>query len=119
MASAHAQAKYDARRAIHDAMSVDAVYTPPEGGATTALRVRWHNTINRHGDLQNQGFTEIIEGIDRMIFDLEELMAKSLTLSRGGLVTLEPMMGSAAFLLDAEEPDTGPIERIWLVTRSA
>lgn len=119
MTSPLAQIKHDARRALHDAMKVEATYVPPGGGAATALGVRWHNKINRVGDLDNQGWAEIIEGIDRIIFDREELAAKSLTLAEGGVVTLELLMGGFSFVLGAQEPDDGPIERIWIVTRGA
>lgn len=115
--SAFAQIKYDARRAVHDALKVDAVYTGPDGITSVTLGVRWHNKINRHGDIEAQGYAEIIEGIDRIIFDLEELAAKSVTLRREGTVTMPEIMGGATFSLDAQEPDAGPMLRIWLVTR--
>lgn len=115
--SAFAQIKHDARRAVHDALAVEAVYTDPDGVNATTLSVRWHNRINRHGDMDAQGYAEIIENIDRIIFDLEELAAKGVTLAREGTVTLSALLGGATFSLDAQEPDSGPIERIWLVTR--
>jgi hypothetical protein len=115
--SAFAQIKHDARRAVHDALSVEVVYTGPDGLTTETLSVRWHNRINRHGDLDVQGYAEIVENIDRVIFDLEELAAKGVTLAREGSITLPEIMGGATFSLDTQEPDSGPIERIWLVTR--
>lgn len=114
-----AQLKHDARRAIHDTMRVTCDYTATGIPSGTQLGVRWHNKINRMGDLENQGYAEIVEGIDRMIFDLEELSAKGITLVRNGVVTLPEIMGSISFALDVQEPDTGPIERIWLVTRES
>lgn len=113
-----AQLKHDARRAIHDTMKVTCGYVAPGVPPGTQLGVRWHNKINRMGDLENQGYAEIVEGIDRMIFDLAELSEKGITLTRDGLVTLPALMGGIEFALDVQEPDTGPIERIWLVTRS-
>lgn len=112
-----AQLKHDARRALHDTLKVTCEYAAPGVAPGTTLGVRWHNKISRHGDLENQGYAEIVEGIDRMIFDLAELSEKGITLVRDGIVTMPALMGGFSFALDVQEADTGPIERIWLVTR--
>lgn len=107
--------KAQVRQTVHDTMSTEADYTSPEG-VVTALRVRWHNKIARHGDLLDAGYAEVIEGVNRVIFNIPELNEKSVTLEQRGTVTLtDPLFMGAVLILDTMEPVVGPVEQIWNV----
>lgn len=120
MAYNHAAQKARSRRIVHTTMAVSGLYAFGVD-APRAVTVRWHNKITVHGDLQHEGYAQILEGVDRLIFNIEELAAPSdggaaLQLQRGGIITL-PDYQNAAFELDTEQPVDGPIEQIWSVAR--
>lgn len=101
------------RRVVHNTFGGDAKYMDfmqPE----IALTVRWHNKIQVGGDLEGAGYAETIEGIERIIFDREELLAKGVTLRNNGTVI---MADGTVLTLGTQEPIVGPIEVIWQVAR--
>lgn len=103
-----------ARRTVHTYLSVGALYTHSPLDEPVGLRVRWHNKIARFGDLEDGGYAEIVEGINRLIFDADELDEKGIVLMKGAKVTLtDPGFNNAALVLDTAEPRIGPIEVIW------
>lgn len=126
--------KNRARRAIHGRLAVPASLVDddhPDGlvfgdeytGA--GLRVRFHNKIDRTGDLDGD-YSQIIDGIEKLVF-LDENVAEvsaalvangeaPLVLSRGAEVTIEGYKG-LTFSLDTQEPPDGPAETIWVVAR--
>lgn len=115
--------KYAARRAVHSALSVSALYRDEFTILPIPLKVRWHMKQQLVGQLDSGGYAETIEGIERIIFDMEELTAKGVELMRTGIVELtdleylQPDGNKPTFELEVQELDTGPIERIWKVTR--
>lgn len=129
-----ADIKANARRAIHGKLAVSASYVDedhPDGlifaedYVGTGLTVRYHNKIDRSGDLDGD-YAEIIDGIDRLVF-LDENVAEvsaalelngelPLVLSRTGVVTIAEYKG-LRFALDNQEPPDGPLETIWGVAR--
>lgn len=101
------------RRVVHNTFGGDAVYfdsIQPE----TGLSVRWHNKIQVAGDLEGQGYAETIEGVERVVFDREELAAKGVVLRNNGVVR---MADGTVLILAVQEPIVGPIEVIWQVAR--
>ena len=109
--------KAQARQTVHNTMKVAAEYTHAAyPGVVTVLQVRWHNKIARVGDLVEIGYSEIVEGINRVIFNVPELNEKSIVLQRGGQLKLTgPHFFDAVLILESMEPMVGPIEQIWLV----
>lgn len=75
------------------------------------------------GQLDAGGYAEFIQGVERLVFNMEELTTKRVELIRGGKVELTdveytlPDGGKPTLTLDVQEDDTGPIERIWKVTK--
>lgn len=113
-----AAAKARVRQIVHNTLAVSATYIDDSLSEAQPLSVRWHDKINRLGNLDNMGWAEQIEGIDRIIFNLPEVTSKNLVLQKGGVITLTaPLYGNASFTLEAQEPIIGPIEVIWLVSR--
>lgn len=126
-----AKAKASLRRTVHKTFGVQAFYTDSTVTVPVEMSARWHNKIDRFGDLDNQGYAELIQGIDRVIFDVVE--ARTVGVRRGGEVRF-PELGSGlgahlggalggegsgppAFILNIREDDSGPHDEVWSVTR--
>lgn len=129
-----ADIKTQARRAIHGRLAVPATLVDedhPDGlifaddYAGEVLTVRYHNKLDRSGDL-SADYAEIIDGIDRLVFLDENVAAVSaglvangeapLALSRGAEVTIAGYKG-LTFVLDSQQPPDGPSETVWVVAR--
>lgn len=129
-----ADIKAQARRAIHGRLAVPAnlvdedhpdglIFAEDYEGAT--LTVRYHNKLDRSGDL-TADYAEIIDGIDRLVFHDENVAEVSaglvangeapLALSRAAEVTI-PAYKGLTFVLDSQQPPDGPGETVWVVAR--
>lgn len=119
MPSNFAAIKAKARRDVHNAFSVAAAHTDVVSGVLTEnLAVRWHNKQVLLGDLQDSGYASVIEGIERVIFDREELVAKGITLKSGDVITITAAgFENAKLILHEREPIVGPFEVKWWVAR--
>lgn len=114
------KAKLKARQALHARLAVSAVYTDEANPAPgVGLAVRWHTKLARAGNLQGGFDAEIIEGIERLVFQQSELTSKGITLARGGLVEIAfpENLGTVVFELDVEGEPDGPENVYWTVTR--
>lgn len=112
-----AEIKARARKAVHTAFSVPAEHRSYGETTPNTLNVRWHNKLVLQGNGTSDGYAETIEGIDRLVFDIEELAAKGLTLERGDTVTMGPLYQGVVLVLEEKEPMTGPVEQKWWVAR--
>lgn len=129
-----ADIKEAARRAIHGKLAVPANLVDedhPDGlifaedYTGSGLTVRYHNKIDRTGDL-NGDYSEIIDGIDKLVFldaNVAEVSAAlvangeaPLALSRTAEVTI-PAYKGIVFTLDSQQPPDGPSETLWVVAR--
>lgn len=118
MPSAFAAAKALARRTVHDTMSVAATYIDQALPMAVSLRVRWHNKIVQGGDLENQGYAQVITSYDRVIFDRDELAVFGTIIQRGGKVTItEPGYDNQLLLIDERDPLAGPLTEAWIVSK--
>ena len=118
MPGAFAAAKALARRTVHDTMSVAATYIDPSLAMAVPLRVRWHNKIVQGGDLENQGYTQVITSYDRVIFDRDEIEPLGIVVQRGGKVTItEPGYNGQLLLIDERDPLAGPLTEAWIVSK--
>jgi hypothetical protein len=115
--------KTQARAALHGAMAEPATYTAPGvGGATyptpeqidagLSLTVRWHNKMKITGE-RDSSDVGILEGINRLVFNTENLDALGLTMARLGIIEI-PGYGKR-FRLDAHEEPDGPLNDYWSV----
>lgn len=109
------EAKIKARRRVHQLAAAPALYLDETLDAPVNLTVRWHNKIIPADTIN--GDTEIISGIERLIFNQEELAAfdPPLMLARAGIVTI-PKYDNMEFELGFEEPNDGPVTTAWSVT---
>lgn len=115
-----AEAKADARQAIHDRLAVSANYTFGEtevrdDPAGLRLTVRWHNKLAKTGQLDGGFDAQLIEGIDRLVFNETQLRALGLELTRNAIV--EVPSWNSTFQLAAAELMDGPLNIYWQVTR--
>jgi len=107
------EAKARARRKLHKLASAPATYLDETLDEPVDITVRWHNKIIPAETIN--GESEIISGIERLIFNEEELALLDLTLIRGAVVTI-PKYDNMEFELGFEEPNDGPITTAWSVT---
>ena len=107
-----------ARRTVHAVMAVNAVYEHPTRLGAVGLSVRFHNRQVLAGDLVDSGYSQVVEGVNRCLFNIEELNRKGVELVVGGRITLtDPVNRGILLILDLEEPDNGPINRVWGVAK--
>lgn len=109
-----AEAKAQARRAVHDTLGASALYQDHTMSTPVDIRVRWHSKIDRFGDNEGAGYAEVIEGIHRVILEREQ--ARLLNVIHTGRITIAKL-GGAVLTLDAMEPYDGPYEEIWTVSK--
>lgn len=112
-----AEIKARARKAVHTAFSVSADHRAYGSDTPTAVKVRWHNKLVLQGNGTSDGYASTIEGIDRLVFDLDELTEKNIELERGDTVTMGPLYQNVVLVLEEKEPATGPVEQKWWVAR--
>lgn len=109
MAFDFAALKSETRRVVHDTLGVSAFYKDDSMNAPYPIRARWHNKIDRFGNLQDQGYAEQVEGIDRVVLFPED--TPRLTFVRNGTVTF--VAADVTLRLQVQEPKDGPLEVVW------
>lgn len=109
------EAKAKARRLVHGLAAAPASYLDETLDAPVDITVRWHNRIIKADTINDT--SEIISGVERLVFNEEELAAMDppLTLRRGGTVTI-PRYDNMQFELEFEEPNDGPVTTAWSVS---
>ena len=112
-----AQAKASARRVVHATFGVQAFYKDASMNAQVETRARLHTRLARpFGDLNDGGYTEIIEGIDRIVLIPESIDGYPITLRKAGVMTFPTMFPDVRFVLEHEHPADGPLEQSWAVS---
>lgn len=95
-----ADIKAQARQTVHETFSVDAWYTPrglPEMPDPVAVRL--HSGDKKIGDLSREGYAEVIEHLESVVFDKLQV-----TTSYKGSVRFAD---GRQFILDFKHPDDG------------
>lgn len=119
MAYDHAAMKARTRRIVHQTFAIAMEYLDKSLAGPIALRVRYHNKQDVIGDLQNEGYPMSIDGIDRVIFDMEELTFAGITVSRGArLKIVQPGWPEGVLLIETKEKSEGPVEEVWRVVKA-
>jgi hypothetical protein len=113
MASRFAETLAKARQVVHDHLSFAAVYQENDAADPVELSVRRHSKIALSGDLDGQGYTEILEGVNRLVFNKPELAEKSVTLVEGGVIKVTS--SGERFVLCVKEKVRGVVEESWQV----
>lgn len=90
--------KAGTRLVVHETFGVLVQYAPPSGIAKD-VTVRFHTKHKRFGDLDRQGYAEVIEDISQILFQKSEV-----TTVRLGVVTFPD---GSRFRLDLKKEDEG------------
>lgn len=81
-----------ARETVHENFGRTASYLAPAGGMLIdGITVRWHTKVLRHGDLDREGYPQVLEDVNRIILDIRQVPDPL----RNGLVTV-PDVGTFA-----------------------
>lgn len=63
-----------AKRVVHDTFAREATYTEPEAGAVpVAARIRLHTQFLRFGDLDREGYAQVIDDVNQVMVDTGEI----------------------------------------------
>lgn len=128
-----AQHKTKARRALHQRAAVSAFYQDNTLDAPVEVIARWHTKLSMAGKGEDGFDAQIIEGVNRLVFQGSELTSEGraasnpplpplpdgldeLELVRGGTVTI-PDLGDLVFTLDHREEPDGPLNIYWGVVQ--
>lgn len=112
--------KAKVRQVVHETLAVSATYQDSSISVPIVITARWLNKLSRIGDLENSGYADVIEGIDRVVFNAA--LARSIPVKKGGVVTFTSYTNSdegmaPVFVLAAKQPTNGPYQEVWEVTR--
>lgn len=78
--------------------------------------MRWQDRFTTGiGDISGGDYARVLDNIDKIIFDIDELVAKGITPRQGGVVCLTDY--GISLSLDAREPVDGPVTIVWTVER--
>lgn len=106
------------RKTVHAVMSTPAEYQAPGSTVRQGVSVRWHDKLVLNGNIGDTGYADVIEGIDRAIFDRDQLAQASIVLLRGGKIHLPAAYNGAVLTLEALEKTDGPVNVTWKVSVS-
>lgn len=113
--------KVSSRQSLHAAMANPATYqrggdpvypTAEQTEAGLKLTVRWHNKMRIVGERSSDD-AGVLEGVNRLVFNLPELEALGLTLEKHGIVEIPDL--NKRLRLDYHEEADGPINDYWSV----
>ena len=111
-----AAVKAQARTIVHRTFGIDAEYWLNDGDTPVPLRVRWHSRLTLSGDPTGDGYPLSLDSIDRVIFNMDELAEKGVTISRAGRLKITAeQYGGQVLTIDSLEKKSGPTEEIWHV----
>lgn len=88
----------------------DTTPTPEQTAAGLSLTVRWHTKMRIVGE-RDSADTGILEGVNRLIFNTDELAALDLDLARGGEIYIPGY--DKRLRLDHHEDSDGPLNDYW------
>ena len=118
MAYDHAAMKVKTRRAVHKTFGIEMLYVHRTLAAPVALRVRYHTKQDVLGDLQAEGYPMSIDGIERVIFDIDELILSGVVVERGAkLQIVDKSWPAGTLIIETKEKSEGPVEEIWRVVK--
>jgi hypothetical protein len=113
-----AHAKASARRTVNTVFGVQAFYTDASISTPIETRARWHSRIAKpYGDLYDgAGYSEVVEGIDRIVLIPEDINGFPFSPVRNGQFTF-PSIPGLTFTLEYRDPTMGPPAQAWSVTK--
>jgi len=113
MAFNFADAKRSLNKAVMETFGLDATYKDCSLSSPVPIRARFHNKIDRFGDLDNSGYANIETSISTVVLSREQ--AKSLNVKRNGEIFF-PDLNNLIVVLETRLDNTSPDEEAWQVT---
>jgi hypothetical protein len=107
-----AQTKLDARRVVQSIFGVEAWYSDSVDSQPRELRARCHNRKTLVGELNTDGYAEVVDSVDRIVFVPGD--TPGLVLRMNGQVRF-PSRNDETFVLRVRERSDGPLEEVWQV----
>lgn len=112
------QVKAKARQVVHSTLAVSATYQDSSMDTPVPIMARWLTKLSKVGDLENQGYGQIIESIDRVVLAADA--ARLISVKKGGVISFTSYITEGVtpeFILTLKLPAEGPFEEIWEVAR--
>lgn len=110
-----ADAKTQLRRTVHETLGVAAIYEHDSLADPVPIKVRLHGKNKVIGDLDNGDYAQVLEAIEQIVFN--EADALAIPVKRGGTITIAKYQ-NMKLTLEQKEPNDGPYEHRWQVTRA-
>lgn len=101
---------------VHDTLAVSALFKYDSLSIGIPITARPHGRLVRQGQVENSG-AEVFEGIEQVVFDRNALALIGIVPARGNIVVF-PEYQDFEVSLDFRLPYDGPIEEIWMTTRT-
>lgn len=87
-----------ARLSVHSHFGRDAVYVAPGSTRRIKVKVRVHTRIARFGDNDREGYADVVEDINRIVF-----LQSEVTPTRGGEVTVSGSVYKIEMITPADD----------------
>ena len=100
-----------ARRTVHFTFGEPFAYLAPGETVSSVNLVVRHRTRENVLVPADGEYASLLQGVNKIVFSADDLVAKGVTPRRGGRIVLPPFV----LELDQPEPPTGPIEVPWSV----
>lgn len=116
MVGRFAEYKALCRQTVHDVLAVSALYSDSTLSQPVPITARYHTKLALMGNLDHQGYAQVIEGLKYIIFNRPEVTSLGLTLRQRGTVTF-PDYG-ISLVLDVLDEHDDQIEIKWSVVKA-
>lgn len=118
MAYDHAAFKSRTRRIVHKVFGIPMLYSHRTLAAPVPLRGRYHSKQQVISDMESEGYSVTVDGIERVVFLIDALAEAGIVVEKGATVKVDdPHWPSTVLIIDSKEPQSGPEEEIWRVVK--
>lgn len=112
MAFNFADAKRSLNKAVMETFGLNATYKDCNMSSPVAVRARFHNKIERFGDLNHTGYANIDMSVSTVVFSREQ--ARLIDVKRNGEVFF-PDLNNLIVILETRLDSTALDEEVWQV----
>jgi hypothetical protein len=97
-----AETRKASRLQVHARFAVSATYTAPISGAVPVdCKVRVHTKVSRFGDIDREGFAEVVQDLTRVIFLQSEVPEPRMN---GVVAVIDGPLAGKSFTVEIVEP---------------
>ncbi len=111
--------KVATRRTVNETFGVQAFYSDASVNPPIEFRARPHTKTSKPfgGLVDGDGYADVIEGVDRIVFFAETIDGATFVPQRLGEIQIPSLFPTETFILDTKLPTDGPLTHCWQVTR--